>query len=150
MGTKISDRTAATLLTTLETDFMLLAREDTADLKIAISLLRTVLVRPTVEEESGTSRALDEDDDGKVIRFINAGAISVTVPTLMPKGWSVTIDRALGAGAVTIAGDGTVVMEGEKGSATSTTFVVADGGIAGVMEMTGSSPGLAKVYGSVS
>ena len=105
---------------------------------------------PNVEVETGTIRVLTAADDGKLIYFSNAGAITVSVPTGMAKDWSVSLFRGVGAGVLTVQGDGTVVIEGPGASSTATTFDVGEGEPATVVEALGIGAGKALVFGGVS
>ncbi|MBO6937528.1 MAG: hypothetical protein JJ863_21320 [Deltaproteobacteria bacterium] len=150
MGRKVSDRTALERGTWDWTHLLAVYDEDTASLKVDLALLREMLSRENVEVDSATgARALVEADGGKTIRCTNAGGRAFTVPDGLPEGWFVLIEAAHGAGSVTIAGDGTTVMEGEKGSGTATTFTLATRGKASIGVRAG-SPTTSRVDGAVS
>lgn len=52
-----------------------------------------------VQEQTGTSYTVSEADSGKIIEFNNAATITVTLPSNMPKGVSITAVQA-GAGVI--------------------------------------------------
>lgn len=151
MAVKISDRTAATLATLLDSDLLAVAREDAADLKITVEELRKAMARPGVTVDATTSRSLTEDDDGAILMFTNAGAITVTVPDGLPLGFSCVIMRGGGAGALTIQGDGTILLEDEANApATGNSYTVNTRGTATVVVHDDVSPDTARVFGGIS
>lgn len=64
--------------------------------------------RPTITTQTGTTYTIDADDETSIIRFTNAAAITVTVPTdadaSLPDGYIVHLHQE-GTGQVTVAGD---------------------------------------------
>lgn len=68
------------------------------------------LVVPTINVQTGTSYTLLSTDNGNIITFNNAAAITLTVPAGLGSGYSVLIVQ-LGAGKITVAGSGTTIIQ---------------------------------------
>lgn len=72
----------------------------------------------------GTTYTLIASDNGKIVTFNNAGAITLTVPAGLPIGFNVTIVQ-LGAGAVTISGVATTINNRGGNTKTNGQYAVA-------------------------
>lgn len=70
-----------------------------------------------INAQTGTTYTLAATDNGKVLMFSNASAITVTVPSSLPVGFACTIIQ-LGAGQVTLSASG-VTLNGKNGLKTS-------------------------------
>jgi len=153
MGTKVSDRsTALTKATLLDTDLVAVYREDTLSAKMTVAELRKAMARPGVTEDGAATRTLTEADDGAILLFTKSdGAIAVTMADGLPLGFSCAIMRAHGASALTINGDGTVLLEDEGNApATGNTYAVNTRGTATVAVHSKGSPDTARVFGGIS
>lgn len=62
----------------------------------------------TVIVDGTTSRSLSASDNGAIIRFTNAGAITLTIPAGLGAGFNVMIEQG-GAGAITPTASGTTI-----------------------------------------
>jgi hypothetical protein len=78
----------------------------------------------TVETVTGTTYSLSSVDNGKVIRFTNTGAITVTVPTAF-SGSSVTLLWRTASGTITVVPSGTTI----NGSSSNLVLSQANGGL---------------------
>jgi hypothetical protein len=67
----------------------------------------------TQATKTGTSYEIVTTDNGTIIPFSNAGAITVNIPTGLPDYTSVTILRLSGAGVITFTSDGTLEGAGD-------------------------------------
>lgn len=74
--------------------------------------LLTQRIYPTelasINNQTGTAYTLTAADNGKFIRLTNAGAITLTVPTGLPIGFSCWLEQG-GAGLVTVTPSGTTI-----------------------------------------
>lgn len=70
-----------------------------------------------VNAQTGTSYSLVASDNGKIVTFNNGSAVTVTAPTTLPVGFHCELVQ-LGAGLVTIQGDGTMVVNTESAALT--------------------------------
>jgi hypothetical protein len=64
---------------------------------------------PLVNTQSGTTYTLLGSDNGSVLEFTNAAAITLTVPAGLPSGFQCSITQ-LGTGIVTVVGSGTMTI----------------------------------------
>jgi hypothetical protein len=70
-----------------------------------------------VNAQTGTSYTLQASDAGKIVTFDNGSAVTVTVPTTLAAGFQCKLIQ-LGAGLVTVQGDGTMVVNTESAALT--------------------------------
>lgn len=105
-----SDLTAIAALTPTNDDIV--QRKSGAWTNRTMAQLNTDLlaVAPTVVVDATTARTLAASDNGKIIRFTSASAVTVTVPTAF-SGFGCTIIRA-GTGIVTLAASSTTLNGG--------------------------------------
>lgn len=85
--------------------------------QVALAARVTNLETIPVNNQTGTSYTIDATDNGKLVTFNNAGAVTVTVPTGLSIGFNCKVLQ-LGAGLVTFQGDGTMVVNTESGALT--------------------------------
>lgn len=82
-------------------------------------------LRPGVREEAGTSYTITATDEAVIIYFTNASAVSVTIPDDstedLPEGFLVHLIQ-WGAGAVTVAGESTAVINSARSLVTDTQY----------------------------
>jgi len=103
-------------------------------------LFVTNATKPTTRVVSGTTDTLLAADDGNVVTYNNAGAITVTVPSGLGANYSVTCIQ-LGAGQVTFTASGTTLnsyggllkISGQHGSATLFAYVANTFNVAGTL-----------------
>lgn len=70
-------------------------------------------VDASILDDAATSRTLAASDQGRIIRFTSASAVSVSVPSTLPDGWWCRILQ-FGAGKVTPAGSGGATVRGPQ------------------------------------
>jgi len=100
----------------------------------------------TPQEVITVSRALDNDDAGKILVCdTSAGVIALTVPQTLAPDWNAMVLRE-GANAATITGTGTMVMVGPAAVAGVVTIGVDDG----MVSLTRRSASRCLAYGVVS
>lgn len=73
--------------------------------------------------ESGTSRTLAAADNGKIIRCTSGSAVTITVPTGLDVGFSVTVVQE-GLGQVTFSASGTNIRNRQNHTKTAGTYAV--------------------------
>ena len=83
----------------------------------ALAARVTAIETITVKNEVGTSYTVIATDNGKLVTFNNAAAVTVTVPAGLAVGFNCKVMQ-LGAGLVTFQGDGTMVVNTESGALT--------------------------------
>lgn len=81
-------------------------------------------ITPAINNQSGTTYALQSSDNGKVIVITNASPITVTVPSGLPIGFNVLVEQG-GAGKITFATSGTTINNLFSFSTTSGQYAVA-------------------------
>lgn len=74
-----------------------------------ISALDATRPAPVIETHTGATYTLVDADHGKILDFVRATAVTVTVPTGLRDGFMCGISQG-GAGAVTVADDGTTTI----------------------------------------
>jgi hypothetical protein len=73
--------------------------------------------------DSNTSRTLGASDNGKIIKFTSASAITVTVPSGLGSGFSVTVIQ-YGAGQVSFTTSGTTINNRQSHGSTAGQYAV--------------------------
>lgn len=97
-----------------------LTTNDVSGLDARVDTLETevdALQSLPVNAQTGTTYTLVAADAGKIVTLNNASAITVTVPTALVAGFQCKLIQ-IGAGLVTVAGDGTMVVNTESAALT--------------------------------
>lgn len=76
-----------------------------------------------INDQTGTTYTLVSGDNGKVVTFNNASAVTVTVPSGLPVGFSCAIIQK-GAGQVTLATSGTTLRNRQSHTKTAGQYAV--------------------------
>lgn len=119
----ISSATIGSLTPNVDSDLtynpstnMLTAKNITSDKYIGSSNI--------IITDSGTSRTLGASDNGAVLMFTSATAVTLTVPTGLDVGFSVTVIQA-GAGQITFTASGTTINNRQSHTKTAGQWAVA-------------------------
>lgn len=74
--------------------------------------------------QTGTTYTLQSSDNGKIVTINNGSAITLTVPTSLPAGFTCTIVQ-LGAGQITFTASGTTILNAQSFTKTAAQYAMA-------------------------
>ncbi len=82
------------------------------------------VVASSLNNQTGTAYTLTTADNGRILTFTNAGAITLTVPLGLPVGFSCLVVQ-LGVGAVTPTASGTTIVQRQSLTKTAGQYAIA-------------------------